>query len=190
MIDFTTGENFLIWNFPLLFVYCIMDLIIAISYVTVFTLNISEDMGDYLDRNTDGAIIGVPHGQHTFKYSLLYLLVCFLLSLAFEEWLAPVSYLILIPSLRWIFHDMVLNTLNKLPLFYLGTTAKTDRWLRKVTGGRVIWLLLIKLAVFAASVYLVYLLNYLTNETTAKLPFELSELVSKSLVLVPGFRSW
>lgn len=47
------------------------------------------------------------------------------------------------PSLRWIVHDVALNTFRGLPWDYLGTRARTDKILRKFrgdTGLHFIWI--------------------------------------------------
>lgn len=85
---------------------------------------------------------------------------------------------ILLPALRWNFHDVGLNLIRGLPLEYLGTAAWTDRLLRKLPGSPTLW----RLFSLVLSAILVYFLQNLSHEKSLfRAPF-LFETLADSLV--------
>lgn len=68
-----------------------------------------------------------------FKENLFAIIAyCILILLALIMRIQPnliMAWIILIPSLRWIIHDLTLNFLRRSPWDYLGSRSKTDKFL-------------------------------------------------------------
>ena len=76
----------------------------------------------------------IDHLKSSISWFIVYATCMTIVIFHYEDvTLVELFELVLIwPFIRWIFHDMGLNLIRGLPLSYLGTTAKTDIFLRKM----------------------------------------------------------
>ena len=102
------------------------------SYIIVIILDARDDY----NRISRGEWI--DHKEDTFLISILYLMITFgafvLFSLSAQEVLRA---LIMLPSTRWLLHDLLLNHWRGLPVGYTGVgdgdkDASTDKLLSKI----------------------------------------------------------
>ena len=76
--------------------------------------------------------IPIRHAEETFAAAVIYLATaCFAVLEGLVSLEDALRVCFVLPSFRWIFHDLVLNVLRGLPLFYIGQAAQTDRFLRR-----------------------------------------------------------
>jgi len=72
---------------------------------------------------------GMSKNWHNIQFIILY--VAFGLLVAFK--VIKLDEIVLVLSLYYVTFETSLNAFRKLPLNYIGKTAKIDKWIRKVT---------------------------------------------------------
>lgn len=108
----------------------------------------------------------IKHGHETLLAMFLYLAFAYVAGhTRYHSWWFIGQVLIMVPALRWILHDLLLNILRELPFDYLGSeqqSATTDKLLNRLAAkGWNQWA--IKLGTLVVSIVLCIILELIKN---------------------------